>query len=188
MSAKKCVTCPLMEDYRFIGRCKIKTCKNVTSLTKHGCIAIDHVFPGGDKNISDAELMVYKFEGDAASVRNVGAKRKRATSYVKQYILFYYFVQYLRTKYPEPTMFYYREGIEPLLDRVLAMRPMKRERLQLHPWLLPHIINPELQKAFKLDHGSSDTLDLVTLFDLKPKEFEKVCASIEHMRTTNSLF
>lgn len=188
MAAKKPTTCPLNEDYRFFGRCRIKSCKNQTSLTKRGCIALDHIYPGGEKVISDAELMVYKFRGEASSVRSVGSKRKRATTYVRQYILFYYFIQFIRERFASPTIFYYSEGIEPLVDNILALKPMKRERLAFKPWMLPHVMNPTLQDEFRLTFGCSDSIDLLTLFQLKPKEFEKMKAAVKHMQTTNTLF
>lgn len=157
-------------------------------MTKTGCIAIDHVFPGGDKPISDAELMIYKLEGEASSVRAVGITRKRAISFVRQFILFYYFLEYIMETVEDAPAFHYRPGIDSLVDGVLALRHIRASKVPFEPWMFPFVLDPEVQKKFLVEKGGSEPLSLTTVFGLRAKELERLKTAVYHMQKRNTLF
>lgn len=54
--------CPLNEDYKFNGACRIGTCKYHTN-TKNKCMGIDTVFAATDRGVTQAEIASLKLQG-----------------------------------------------------------------------------------------------------------------------------
>ena len=56
--------CPLNEDYRFDGACRIETCKYYTH-TERKCMGLDTVFAATDRGVTQAEIASLKLRGQS---------------------------------------------------------------------------------------------------------------------------
>lgn len=73
--------CPLNDGYRFIGECRVKTCKYFTEKTAHRCMGIDTKFAATERGVTQAEIALLKLP--AATKKEVAKKIRTAQDTVK---------------------------------------------------------------------------------------------------------
>lgn len=128
-------TCPLREEYIFKEKCTIHTCKYYSSTTNRNCLALDVRFAASDK-VSDAELRLYKFP--ELTPQKISQLRKLSVARSENVVRLYVLVQAIekevcKWKY-EPT---------PILDTILARKPLRIRKLGFEPWMLYYLFDRE---------------------------------------------
>jgi len=165
-------TCVYVGWYRF-KRCGIKTCKNYTSKTQNGCLAIDRQAPVGNKVISDAELNLFKFHEDGISTRAASQKRKKAINRVKSILVLRSYLEHIDSKYRN-SMSVDLSFKDPVLRDARRAYPLKVKRLRFKNWMWPILLNEREYKAFAEKTGGEVTqIALHELLDVLPQRLEE---------------
>lgn len=131
----KAHTCPLRDEYMFKEKCSINTCKYHTDKTARRCLSLDVKFAASDK-VSDAELKLYKFPD--LTPQKIAQLRKlsvgRAENIVRLYVLIQKIEQESHVWKYEPS---------PILDTVIARRPLRIKMLGFESWMLYYLCDRE---------------------------------------------
>ncbi len=165
-------TCVYVGWYRF-KRCGIKTCKNYTSRTENGCLALDRQAPIGNKIISDSELNLFKFHEDGISTRAASQKRKKAVNRVKGILALRGYIEHIHQKYRISLNSELR-FTDPLLLGARKVYPLKVKRLGFKNWMWPLLLNEREYKAFAEKKGGEIAqIALHELLDVTPQRLEE---------------
>ena len=167
--------CVYVHWYKF-KQCRIKTCKNYTSITSTHCLTIDRVQPAGVKIITDAELHMYKFPADNISTRLVSLKRKKALTRVKSVLILRQFIAYLYGKYAQEEA---KDVHTKYTERAEKAFPLKIQKLGFRRWMWHHLVSAQEYKEFTRGREGECTLfalhDLLHMTDMK---FKALCQSL----------
>lgn len=163
------VQCPLVDWYQF-KKCTIKTCKNHTSITKHGCLEIDRKKPDGLKYISDAELNLYKMGTHGISTRLVQVHRKAALHSVKAILILREYIEYIGANFTAGGVFKTPEVL--LLEQ---QYPLKVARLGWQNWMWEYLLDEKLWRTFaEKGSGECGEFHIYQLLSIKLSRFEKL--------------
>lgn len=128
-------TCPLRESYMFKDKCTIASCKFYTEKTERNCMSLDVRFAASDK-ISDAELKLYKFP--ELSTQKIAQLRKATAERAENIVRLYILIQQIEK---EPRTWTYEPS--PILDTVIARKPLRIKKLGFEPWMLYYLCDRE---------------------------------------------
>lgn len=128
-------TCPLRESYMFKDKCTISSCKFYTEQTARNCLSLDVRFSASDK-ISDAELKLYKFP--ELSPQKIAQLRKSTVERTENIVRLYLLIQKIEH---EPRTWDYVPS--PIMDTVIARKPLRIKKLGFEPWMLYYLCDRE---------------------------------------------
>lgn len=174
--------CPLVDWYKFKGKCPIRTCKNHTERLKTGCLGLEHKFSSGDKVITDSELLIYKFPKQRMTSRSVSSLRKKTLNQVKYSMVLSEFIQYLEDSIPESDRgFVYILGTDRYIDKALMKSPLRFRRLGYKQWMLPYLSHPGYWNAFVTKAGVDEKIKHSDIFLLRPKEHKDFIEAMQSL-------
>lgn len=174
MPKDKIYQCVYEKWYRF-RTCEVKTCKNHTTRTESGCLAIDRTIPDGNKMISDSELHYYKFTGTKVSTRIIALKRKKAIQRIKNLITLYKFVEYINSSC-RPTIEF--RGV--FLQNKLRKYPFSVKKLEFRNWMLEYVVDDIVfQKFLKRYDGECSAYRLHSVLGMTEIKFVKFREEVE---------
>lgn len=171
-------TCPERKEYKFCGKCGIRTCQFNTLVTARGCLALDRK-ETSDRTISLAEILHYKKglipESDVKPEQLV----KRYTSAARNVIALYFFICYI-ADFVIDRSYVHVEGQCALSDSVNAYLSSIQE---YRSWMLPHVADIDLFSAFlknKKALAYSD-VSLAQALNLTTRQFVSFSTELEQL-------
>lgn len=154
MDQKEIKICPLVENYQFVGKCSIKSCQNFTPVTCSGCLMLDRT-ERSDSIITDNELLYYKmkpnktaFDKEDLEVKDAIAARKKYETRVKNNILFFLYVEYVKHNHKPSPLFHYVSGVSVALDQIIEGYPFNQNVVNFEPWMLLYLLNVSVFSNF----------------------------------------
>lgn len=156
-------TCPLEPEYKFKTRCKITTCKNYTPRTQNRCLGLDFKHTAvDDYNISDAELLHYKFPDKEMSVKDVTRIRKSIVTRITRWTQLYAIISHITTTCAERRL---RET--QLIAEMADTKPFNVGLFKFKSWMFLYLVDEEfcrdivpsfnLRAHFKVTSKAFDT-------------------------------
>lgn len=172
-------TCPVNENFKFKGKCQIKTCQYNSPTREPGCMKV--MRKEGSGRITDAELCLYKHPDKTP--RYSGAIRKKALLRVKNIAALYKYVLWIQDNYNENQGLNYVPEVSNHIDRSLEEYPLNIPALGFKPWILKFLLVPEVFNSFILDnlHFKNSDINLKNMLDLPPKKISKLLADVNSM-------
>lgn len=200
----KVVECPTVNretgvydfDFKFVGKCPVRSCQFHTDVTSSNCLILDTKLPSN--NFTDPQLFYFKIQKNPEiprdqkpKPRTVNLMRKKATTAVRANVIFYYYMGYIRDKYcPEDTEFIYRPGFNKNLDTVLGEFPFTQEGVTIFEhWMLPLLFDKEVYQRFLKDEQNmqmaSSDINLQSVLGLTPAKFIKTQMTISELNNAD---
>lgn len=200
----KVVECPTVNretgvydfDFKFVGKCPVRTCQFHTDVTSSNCLILDTKLPSN--NFTDPQLFYFKIQKNPEiprdqkpKPRTVNLMRKKATNAVRANVIFYYYLSYVREKFdPEDTDFIYRQGQNKNLDSVLNDFPFVQDGVTIFEhWMLPLLFDKKVYERFIKDEQNmqmaSSDINLQSVLGLTPAKFVKTQMTISELNNSD---
>lgn len=129
--------CPLKSTYLFTSACTINSCKLYTLVTDNNCLMLDNVI--SDENITDEQLLQYKFSDTDLTEKDVIALRKKAVDRVKNIVTLYRLIsQVAEHKATSPK---YKLTNHAIIDKVLTSKPLSISKLGFESWMFARLVD-----------------------------------------------
>lgn len=172
-------------DFKFKGKCPVRSCQFFTDVTSRNCLLLDTRMPS--TSFSDPQIFYYKIQKNDTipaeqkpKPRTINLLRKKAVISIQANIIFYYFVDYLLEKYcPEDSNLIYRKGLNNNLDSVVSSFPFVQEGLtHFQHWMLPFLFDKKIYSDFlEWDQSlliTDQNINLQHVLGMTPVKFEKI--------------
>lgn len=133
--------CPVESAYLFTTQCSIRSCKYHSEAVQDHCL-LRAGYVKDDKVLTDVELLKYKFPDTNLSEKEVGALRKKAVDRVKNVIMLYKCLTFIKENCNKVESFTYSET--GLIAELLSRKPLSISRLSFEPWMFVYLLDPAI--------------------------------------------
>lgn len=166
---EKINSCPYVQWFEF-KKCTIRSCKNYNDITENKCLAIDRIKPEGAKIISDAELHLYKLKDLNISTRLVQIKRKKFVDRVKQIVILFEYINFIKKNKIGGGVF-----TKQCLIDLEKEYPLKLKRLGWENWMWEYALDLDVWNEFVTKSpGECKEFELYQIFAVKQSRFDKL--------------
>lgn len=160
--------CPQRSEYCFKEQCSITSCKYFSEQTERRCLALDVRFSSGEKT-TDAELKMYKFPD--LSSQKIAALRKNAVGRAENIIRLYVLIQRIEL---ERRVWQYVPS--PILDTILARKPLRITKLGFEPWMLFYLCD----RNYVVKHTGVEPHELLWMKEVEYQTLANIIRSSNH--------
>ena len=164
--------CPERSEFKFKGKCPIRTCQYNTLITVNGCLALDRR-ETSDRSISPQEIMVYK----AGILPEYVTQSDKPEQHVRRYIAsarnimaLYCFINHI-SEYVSDKTYTHVLTHSSVCDEVDTF--VRSHIIEYKEWMLPHLADAELFSAYLEETRALAYSDvsLAASLGLTPKKF-----------------
>lgn len=172
--------CPEDTNYRYTGKCQIRSCQFCTDALITGCL---RKTASQSTQYSNSELFHYKrsyLDRIGVNRKNFDAYRRRLEHRVKACIVMAMYITWIKDNI-KPIEFIDDFEEYEHIRQVMAQQPLKLRALGFEPWMLPMLFSKSKFNRFKEKTTTQDLqLNLPVALKLNVSRMRKLRQEINH--------
>jgi hypothetical protein len=167
--------CPAEPTYRFKTNCTISSCKYHSTVTESHCLALASLLEG-ERALTDAELLLYKYPKSNMSEKDVSVLRRKATDRVRAVVSLYACLVYIREYCNKVEVFTYSDN--SLVSELVKKQPLSILKLGFEPWMFVYLIDSAILTSI-----CGPKFQLRIALSLNPREYQTLLSEVQPYRS-----
>jgi hypothetical protein len=130
--------CPIEPAYLFKTNCTIETCKYYAVSVDSHCLSLAGIMEG-ERSLTDAELLLYKYPKTNMSEKDVSALRRKATDRVRAVVSLYACLVHIKEYCDKVEDFAYSD--KGIVSELAKKNPLSIIKLGFEPWMFVYLLD-----------------------------------------------